>query len=227
MLEGGDRALDVGEGSLEMGEDLRGRPVCGIRRRPGQQLGRRAAPAQGRADVALCPVEPFPDALRRPITPPAIEGAAGGEDAMGDGALEEPPQSAGGQAEPPDFVGAPHAESTPATGPCLAIAAEDPPGANRLSFGAGFVESVQTAVLIQRADDLAMRAGHLLKLFPPRQPFALVAEKPSLFPHRNDASPKIAILPGWGGVMAGYDFFILGAGRRVSSGRSGFAEFPV
>ena len=30
-----------------------------------------------------------------------------------------------------------------------------------------------------------------------------------------------------GGVKAGYDFFILEAGCGVSSGREGFAEFPV
>jgi hypothetical protein len=53
-----------------------------------------------------------------------------------------------------------------------------------------------------------MRTGRLLKPFRHRLPFVVVAEKPLLFPHRDDASPKIAILPGWGGVKAGYDLFI-------------------
>jgi hypothetical protein len=46
-------------------------------------------PTQGRADLALAPVEPFPDALPGPVAELAVDGAAGGEDAAGDGALEE------------------------------------------------------------------------------------------------------------------------------------------
>jgi len=182
-LEGGDRAVDVGEGGLQMGENLRGRLVCGIRGRPGQQLGRRAAVAQSGADVALRLVEAIPDALHCAIAQLAIEGAAGGDDAASNGALEEPPQSAGGEAEPPDLVGDPDAESPPATGTCLTVAAKDPPGAHCLSLGAAFVKPIQTAVPIQRANVFAMRTGRLLKLFHHRQPFVVVAEKPSLLPH--------------------------------------------
>src|SRR5207302_6739222 len=91
MLEGGDGAMDVGEGGLEMGEDMRGRLARAFGRQPRRRLGRRAASAQGRADHALSPVEPFPDALPGPLAQPAIDGAAGGEDAAGEGALEEPP----------------------------------------------------------------------------------------------------------------------------------------
>jgi hypothetical protein len=181
MLEGGDRTMDIGEGGRQMGEDLRGRLVCGVRRR----LGRRAAAAQSGADLALCPVEAFPDALPSPIAQPAIEGAAGGEDAMGHGALEESPQSAGSEAKPSDFIGEPDAESPPTTGPRLAVAAKNPPGAQRLSARAAFVKPVQTAVPIQRADDLAMRTGRLLELFHHREPFVAVAEKPSLLPHKT------------------------------------------
>ena len=143
MLEGGDRAVGVGEGGLEMGEDLRGRLARGVRRRPGRQLGRRAASAQGGADLALCPVEAFPDALPGPVAELAIEGADGGEDAAGDGELEEPPQSAGGQAEPSDFVGEPDAEGPPATGACVAVAAKDPPGAHA-SFAGGCSRRIRT-----------------------------------------------------------------------------------
>jgi len=166
-----------------MGEDLRGRLLRGIRRRPGQQLGRRAAAAQGGADLALCPVEPFPDTLQGPITQLAIEAADGNEYAVGDGALEEPPQSAGSQAEPSDFVGAPDAESPPATGTCLAVAAKDPPGAHRLSLRAALVKSVQEAVPNQRADNLAVRTRRLLEPFHNRHPFLGAAEKPSLLTH--------------------------------------------
>ena len=103
----------------------------------GQRLGRRAASAQCGADLALAQVEPFPDALPGPVAELAVDGAAGGDDAAGDGELEEPPQSAGGQAEPSDLVGEPDAEGPSATGTCMAVAAKDPPGADGLSLGAG------------------------------------------------------------------------------------------
>ncbi len=196
--------MGVGEGGLEMGEHLRGRLPPGFRRRLGRQLRRRTASAQGGADLALSVVEPFPNALPGPLAQLAIEGAAGGEDAGGDSALQEPPQGAGGQAEPSDFVGEPDAESPPATGTCVAVAAKDPPGAHRLSPRAALVESAQEAVPDQRADHLAMRAGRLFDPFRNRRPFLGTAEKPSLLPH-GTMPPKVTILPGWGGVKAGYD----------------------
>jgi hypothetical protein len=197
MLESGDRALDVGKGGLEMGEDFCGRLVCGIRRRLGRRLGRRAAAAQGGADLALCQVEAFPDALRVPIAE-LIEGTAGGEDAMGNSALQKPPQGAGGEAEPTDFVGEPDAESPPATRTRPAVAAKDPLGADCLSRAA-LVKSAQNAVLIQRADNLAMRTGRLLQPFHCRQPFAVVTEKPSLFPHGTVPPRKSEFYPGGAG----------------------------
>jgi hypothetical protein len=207
MLEVGDRALDVGEGGFEMGEDLRSRLVCGVRRRPGQQLGRRTAPAQCGADLALRLVEAFPNALHGPIAQLASDGAAGGEDAAGDGDLEEPPQSPGGEAEPSDFVGEPDAERPPATGACPAVAAEDAPAAHRLSPRAALVKSVQTAVPIQRADDLAMRAWRLLEPLRNADPFSRAAIKPMLFAHvrpcqrRNHRFYERKRC----GVVAGYD----------------------
>jgi hypothetical protein len=175
--------MDIGEGGLEMGEDLGGRLARGVRRQMGRQLGRRAASAQSRADLALRPVEAFPDALHCPIAQLASKSVAGGADAAGNGALEEAPQGGGGQAEPPDFVGEPDAESPPATGTCLAVVAKDTPGAHRLSLGAAFVKSVQTAVPIQRADGLAVRTGRLLEPLGNADPFLLATIKPTLFAH--------------------------------------------
>src|SRR5262249_40857315 len=137
MLEGGDRTGGVGEGGLEMGEDLRGRPKRGLRR----QFGRRAPRRQCRADFALALVEPFPDALQGPVTEMAIGGADGSEDADGGSALEEAPQTAGGQAEPSDFVGDPDAERPSTTATRMAVAAKDPPRAHRLTLGIAVVES--------------------------------------------------------------------------------------
>jgi len=78
-------------------------------------------------------IEAFPDALPGPVTQMAVGGADGREDAAGGGAFQEPPQTAGGQAEPSDLVGDPDAEGSPATATCIAVAAEDPPGAHGLS----------------------------------------------------------------------------------------------
>ncbi len=128
MLESGDRARRIEKGGLEMGEDLRGRLTLWILRQVDQSLGWRAAPTQGRANLALPEIEPFPDALPGPLAPLTIDGAAGGQYAAGNGGLQEPPQSHSGQAEPPDFVGGPDAERPPATAPCLAVTARRPAG---------------------------------------------------------------------------------------------------
>src|SRR5882724_9097442 len=129
MLEGGDRAWDVGEGGLEMGEDLRCRSI-------GRPFGGRAARGQCGADLALAQVEAFPDAQPGPVAQLAAGGADGIDDAVGDGAFEELPQSAGGQAEASNFVGDPDAESPAATGTCVAIAAKDAPRPHRRSLAA-------------------------------------------------------------------------------------------
>jgi hypothetical protein len=60
-LESGDRTVAVGEGGLEMGEDVRRRSV--FRR----QLGRRAPLEECGAGLALAVVEPLPDALPGPV----------------------------------------------------------------------------------------------------------------------------------------------------------------
>jgi hypothetical protein len=203
MLEGGDGTVGVGEGCLKMCEDLRRRPVRGF----GRQLGWRASPRQCRANLALALVEPFPDALQGPVTEMAVGGADGCEYVAGNGALEEPPQTAGGQAEPSDFVGAPDAESPPAPMTCIAVAAEDPPGPDRLSLGVAFVIPAQIAMPNQRADNLAVRTRRLLEPLGNRVPFLGTAAKPSLRAHPDHASTKIVILSLWrrGGVVAGYD----------------------
>lgn len=180
MLEGGDRTVGVGEGGLEMGKNLRRRSA----RRFGWQLGRRAPRRQRRADFALAQVEPFPDALPGPVTSLAVGDDAGRSgDAAGDGALEESPQSAGCQAEPPDLVRAPDAECPPATRACIAVAAKDPPRTHRFSLGIALVVSTQIAVADQCADNPAVRTRRLLESFSNRVPFRLATEKPSLFAH--------------------------------------------
>lgn len=193
MLEGSDRTGGVGEGGLEMGEDL-GRGLV-LRR----QLGRRAASEESGADVALGVVESFPDALQGPVAEMAVEGADGGEDAVGDGALEEAPQAGGGQAEASDFVGEPDGEGPPAAGPGVAVAAKDPPGAEGLSLGAALVKTVQKAVLNESADNLAVRTGGQLEPLGNGDPFLGVAVKPSLLAHSASTAKKV-ILPERGGA---------------------------
>ncbi len=194
MLEGGDRAVGVGEGSLEMRDDVGRGSVRGF---CGGQLRRRTASRQCRADLALSLVEPFPDALQGPVTQMAVGVADGRENAAGGGALEEPPQSGGGEAEPSDLVGEPDAESPPAATTCIAVAAKDPPGAQRPSPRAGVVKAVEEPVPNQRADDLAVRTGRLLEPFGNRVPFLGAAVEPSHLAHGGYAFAKIAILAGW------------------------------
>ncbi len=153
MLAGGDRAVGVREGGPEMGEDVRRRPLRG---RIGWQLGRRAQPGQGGADFALAVVEALPEALPGPVAEMAVGGAAGSNDAAGDGALEEAPQRAGGQAEAADFVGEPDGERPPAAAACIAVAAKDAAGADRLALGIGVI-AVQKAMANQGTGHLAVR----------------------------------------------------------------------
>jgi len=187
LLEGGDGTVGVGEGGLEVCEDMRRWPV--LRR----QLRRQAAPRQCRADVALGDVEAFPDALPSPVAEIA-GGAAGGADTVADGALEKPPQRAARQAEASDFVGEPDAEGPPAAATCLAVAAKDPPGARRRPPPAAVVKAVQQAVANQRAHDLAAWTGRLFEPLGDAAPFLVAAIKPSLLAHGGHASRKIVIL---------------------------------
>jgi hypothetical protein len=184
MLEGGDRTVGVGEGGLKMGEDVRRRPVRGFDR----QFGWRVPPQECRADLALALIEPFPDALQSPVAEMAVGGADACDYAAGNGALEEPPQTAGGQAEPSDFVGEPDAKSSPATMTCIAVAAKDPPGPDRLSLGVALVIPAQKAVPNQRADNLAVWTRRLLESLRNRVPFLSTAAKPALVAHPNHAS---------------------------------------
>jgi hypothetical protein len=203
MLEGGDRTMGVGEGGLEMCEDVRRRSLRGLAR----QLGRRTPPRQCRADLALAPGEPFPDALPGSVTQMAVDGADGSADAAGRGASEEAPQTAGGQAESTDFVGDPDAERAATTATHMAVAAKDSASPQCFSPRAAVVESVQTAVPNQRTHHFAVRAGRLLEPFRQRDPFVGATVKPLLPDHSDHAPRKTSILAvdGRGGVVAGYD----------------------
>ena len=180
MLEGGDRTVGVGEGSLKMCENLRRRPA----RRFGREFGRRAPRRQCRADFTLAQVEPFPEALPGPVTSPAVgDEADRSGDAAGDGALEESPQSVGCQAQPSDFVRGPDAEGPSAPATQIAVAAKDPPSTDRFLLGVALVVAAQIAVANQRADNLAVRTRRLLEPLSNRDPFLLAVVKPSLLAH--------------------------------------------
>ena len=180
MLESGDRTVGVGEGGLEMGEDLCG---CGPTVGSGRQVGRRAASQQGRADGTLSPVESRPDALEGSVAPRAVGGTDGGGDTAGNGVLEERPQGAGGQAQPPDFVGDPDAKSPSAAGSPMTVAAEDPPSPDDFLRGIAVVKSVEEAVPDERADRLAMGTDRLFEPLGHRDPLLLVAIEPLLVGH--------------------------------------------
>ena len=191
LLKGGNRTGGVGKGGPEMGQDL------GLRSVFCRQLGRRTPPEECRANLALAVAESFPDALQGPLAQVAVEGANGSNDGAGDGALEEAPQAAGGQAEPADVVGAPDAEGPSAAGPCLAVAAKDTSSAHGFVLGAAFVKAVQEAVPNESADHLAVRTGSQLEPLGKGVPFLDAAVKPFLLSHTDRASAKSLILPAW------------------------------
>jgi hypothetical protein len=187
MLKGGDRAVGIGEGGSEMGEDMCRGSAC----RFGRQIGGWAARRQRRANSALAQIESFPEALPGPVAAPAIgNNADRRRDAVGDGDLKESPQSAGGQASASDLVGEPDAEGPPATQAPIAIAAEDSPRADRLSLRVTLIEAAQITMADQRANSLAVRTRRQLELLRHRVPFRLRAEKPMLLAHVPDAPRK-------------------------------------
>src|SRR5262245_23152394 len=104
----------------------------------------------------------FPETLPGPVTALAVAGADRRGDAAGDGTLEELPQAAAGQAQAADLVGAPDAERAPAAATCLAVAAKDPPGADRGSPGTVLVIAAQITVPDQRADRPVVRTRRQL-----------------------------------------------------------------
>jgi hypothetical protein len=150
----------------------------------GGPIGRRATSRQCRAELALAQVESFPDALPGPVASPAVgDDTHCRDDAAGNGVLQESPHRVGGQAQAPDFVGDPDAEGPTAAARTLAVAAKEPPSADRLALGVAFVVAAQKAVANQRAHRFAMRTRHLLESFRKRAPFLLAAAKPALLAH--------------------------------------------
>lgn len=137
------------------------------------------------------------------------EVAGSGGDAADDGALEEVPESVGGDAESSDFVGEPDAEGASAAWTIVAVAAEDAPSTEDFTLWTGLVESVQEAVANEGAVGVAVRTRSLLEPLGDRVPLLLAAVEPLQVAHPG-ASTKIVILPAWekGGVVARYDVSI-------------------
>lgn len=180
MLEGGDGTAGIGKGGQKMCEGVRRRSA----RRFSRQLGGWTASRERGADLALAQVEPFPDALPGSISSPAVGNeAARSSDAAGDSALQKSPQRVRGHAQPTNFVRTPDAEGPTAAAPPIAVAAKDPPSADRFALGVAFVVSAQKAVANQRANRLAMRTRRLLESFRNRAPFRFAAAKPVLLAH--------------------------------------------
>jgi len=146
----------------------------GSAERCGGPVRRRTATEQGRADRRLIPLKSAPDPPEGSVATRAFDVANGGGNAADDGPLEERPHGAGGQAQPPDFVGDPDADGASATATAMAIAAEDPPGADD-SPGAAVIESGERAVADERADGAAVRARRQLEPLDDRGPLRFAA----------------------------------------------------
>ena len=185
MLEGGDRAVGLRKGDMQMSEDVCRGPVRGN----GGWLRWRAARGQCCAEFGLGQVESLPNALPGAVAEMAVGGTNGSGQGADGGELEEAPKAAGGEAESSDFVGAPDAEGATAAGAGLAIAAKDASGAEGFLAGVLVVKTEQTAMAIEGADDLAMRTGCLLEPLGKRRPFAFVPAKPSVVGHES-AHPR-------------------------------------
>ena len=174
MLKGGDRTVGVGEGGLEMGEDLGlGWPALGC----GGRVGRWILARQCGANLALGQDEAFPDAIAGAVTEMADGGVEGREDTAGEGKRQEPQEGAGGEAEATDLVGAPDAEGASAAASRIAVAAKDTSRAKGWLLRGTVVEAAQTAMAIQVAEKLAMRTRRQLEPLGKRRPFLVVAIK--------------------------------------------------
>jgi len=123
VLKSGER-VGVGEGGLKMGQHLGHGSVSDC---SGGQRWRMPA-QEKRADVALAEEESSPESLPGSGTEPAANNACGRGDAVGNDALQEPPQQSSGHAHASDFVDAPDADGVTATGTGVAVIAEDSPG---------------------------------------------------------------------------------------------------
>jgi hypothetical protein len=86
----------------------------------------------------------------------------------------------------------------------MAVAAEDPPGANCLFLWTPFVIATQKAVPNQEAGHLAMRARRRLELLENREKVLFAPEKPSPVAHVGAISLKADNDTG-GKLRAGYE----------------------
>ena len=140
VLEGGDRTVGVGEGGLEMGEDL-APPV-----RADWQAAA-AARAAGTAPSSAVRIVLWPRSKRFQMRCKVrslrwqwtARMAAGMLPATASWRNRHRPR--GGQAQSSDLVGEPDAEGPSATGSCVAVAAKDPPGAEGFALGAACRQS--------------------------------------------------------------------------------------
>jgi hypothetical protein len=179
MLKRSDRTVGIGKGGCEMGEDLGRRRPSQLGRRFGRHRDQRASSEQRRADRALAPVEPLPEALQGPLAAREARGPYCGGDRAADDALQKVPQSACRHAPSSDRVGEPDTEGEAATASPIAIAAEDASGPDGLAWRAVLVVAEQNAVPNELADGVAMGTGHLLEPQGEGEPLMFISAKPS------------------------------------------------
>jgi hypothetical protein len=174
LLEGGNGTGIVGEGGVQMSQDLgRQRSSCGIR----GHLGRWAKSQECRADSALGEVEALADTLPGSVAQMAGGGANGGPQAAGEEALEKGPQSARGEAESTNPVCEPDAEGASAAESLVTIATEDASCPQRLPLWAGVVKSVQSAMAHQKAYGVAVGTRGQLELLDDGVPLVVAAKE--------------------------------------------------
>jgi hypothetical protein len=182
VLIAGQGTVGLGKGGLQVSEDLR----LGSFRR---QLRWRAPSRQGGTDFTLGQLEATPETLPGAITPLILShGTCRRRDASREGLLQESPHRMGAQAQSPDFICQPHAESPPTSTLRMSIAAIDPPRPKTLSLA--LVIAHQTAMPNQSAHPLAMRTRRQLEPLHQLRPFLFATVKPALLDHRPPEIPR-------------------------------------
>ena len=132
-------------------------------------------------------------------------GAAGGNDAVGDGVLQEAPQGGGGHGEASDFVGGPDAEGATAAWSGIAVAAQDAACAEGFAARVGVVKTGEKAVANESADNLAVWTGDQLEALDKGLPFFDAAIKPALLDHVAPSAKNVIVAEGGRSGVAGYD----------------------
>ena len=182
VLIGGERAVGLGKGGLQVGDDLGLGSFC-------RQLRWWAPSQQNGTEGTLGPREAMPETLPGPVTPLKLgHRSCCCRDAAGEDLSQESPHYPRAQAQAADFVGQPDTDGPSTTTLRMPVAAVDPSRPQTLSLA--LVIPHQAAMTNQSPHRPAMRTRRQLEPLHQMRPFCLTPVKPTL----HDP-PEIPLLP--------------------------------